>query len=199
MLSPKPEAVEKYQSLCPGYKRFAVVEEYELPNFPGWDVLKIFITKEEVSDLREGISIDVWNCVDATQGTAGTIKEKQPHYHKKKVIEVRKYLIGYKEVDLIDKLSKELMEKEKLIRDLMLKQIQDKQEYRGSMALLNNEIDAYRARASEREHAAEVLSDVARRLAEKIKELETELRGHNIVFGEAVEIKPAIRHLDLDD
>jgi len=197
MLAPKPEAVAKYQSLCPGFKQFAVVEEYELPNFPGWEVLKIFVTKEEVSDNRQGISIDAWNC--GSSGTSGSIYIQNPkREQKKQLIEVRKYLIGLKDSDVIDNLAKELMAKAKEIRDLNFKLIELRQENRTTRDMLQNEVDAYRGRSAERERLAERLSGRVRELEDEIEELKKH-KENKIIYGKTEEVKPAIRHLDLDD
>jgi len=194
MLSPKPEAVAKYQSLCPGFKQFAVVEEYELPNFPGWEVLKIFITKEVV-DSQQGISIDAWNCGSASDSIYIGTPKKEP---KRKQIDVRKYLIGLKDSDVIDNLAKELMAKAKEIRDLNFKLIELRQENRKTKDMLQNEVDAYRGRSAERERLAERLSGRVRELEDEIEELKKH-KENKIVYGATEEIKPAIRHLDLDD
>ena len=194
MLSPKPEAVAKYQSLCPGFKQFAVVEEYELPNFPGWEVLKIFITKEVV-DSQQGISIDAWNCGSASDSIYIGTPKKEP---KRKQIDVRKYLIGLKDSDVIDNLAKELMAKAKEIRDLNFKLIELRQENRTTRDMLQNEVDAYRGRSAERERLAERLSGRVRELEDEIEELKKH-KENKIVYGATEEIKPAIRHLDLDD
>jgi hypothetical protein len=194
MLAPKPEAVAKYQSLCPGFKQFAVVEEYELPNFPGWEVLKIFITKEVV-DSQQGISIDAWNCGSASDSIYIGTPKKEP---KRKQIDVRKYLIGLKDSDVIDNLAKELMAKAKEIRDLNFKLIELRQENRTTRDMLQNEVDAYRGRSAERERLAERLSGRVRELEDEIEELKKH-KENKIVYGATEEIKPAIRHLDLDD
>jgi len=194
MLSPKPEAVAKYQSLCPGFKQFAVVEEYELPNFPGWEVLKIFITKEVV-DSQQGISIDAWNCGSASDSIYIGTPKKEP---KRKQIDVRKYLIGLKDSDVIDNLAKELMAKAKEIRDLNFKLIELRQENRTTRDMLQNEVDAYRGRSAERERLAERLSGRVRELEDEIEELKKH-KENKIIYGKTEEVKPAIRHLDLDD
>lgn len=193
MLSPKPEAVAKYQSLCPGYKQFAVVEEYELPNFPGWEVLKIFVTKEQVLDIDEGVSIDAWNCNEPA--TSGGYIQRPKQEKKVKIIEVRRYLIGLKETDVLDKLAKELIEKEKEIRDLRLQQIK----YEYSIKELGRQNLSLMSESAESRQSAERIASRIADLEDEIRELKKQPKENGIIYGETEEIKPAIRHLDLED
>jgi len=204
MLSPKPEAVAKYQSLCPGYKQFAVVDEYELSNFPGWDVLKIFTTKEQLVETQQGISIDAYtfNPIDATAaGDTDAYGYSNVPTEERKVrwIEVRRYLIGHKETDVIDKLSKELGEKLKRIRDLEMEKI----EINDKLRRLTNEHEDYRvnnrALIGEYSRTITMRNEEIAILEERIRKLEEENKNHGIVYGKTEVIQPAIRHIDLDD
>jgi chromosome segregation ATPase len=90
------------------------------------------------------------------------------------------------------------MAKAKEIRDLNFKLIELRQENRTTRDMLQNEVDAYRGRSAERERLAERLAGRVRELEDEIEELKKH-KENKIVYGATEEIKPAIRHLDLDD